>query len=119
MKFKRIAIDTSKHVFTLHGVDEQEQPVLRREYKLSQVEAFFNKLPTTEVVLEACGVCGCPPPVLQEDFSIILRLALVSVVCQACFVALYMPWPVCSSRNRDHIGSESLMLEPRDWFTPF
>ncbi len=31
MKFKRIAIDTSKHVFTIHGVDEQERPVLRRE----------------------------------------------------------------------------------------
>ena len=55
MKFKRIAIDTSKHVFTLHGVDEQEQPVLRRELKRGQVEAFFSKLPGTEVVLEACG----------------------------------------------------------------
>ena len=33
MKFKRIAIDTSKHVFTLHGVDEQERPILRRELK--------------------------------------------------------------------------------------
>ena len=55
MKFKRIAIDTSKHVFTLHGVDEQERPVLRRELKRGQVEAFFSKLPGTEVVLEACG----------------------------------------------------------------
>ena len=25
MKYKRIAIDISKHVFTLHGVDEQER----------------------------------------------------------------------------------------------
>ena len=55
MKYKRIAIDTSKHVFTLHGVDEQERPVLRRELKRGQVEAFFSKLPGTEVVLEACG----------------------------------------------------------------
>jgi transposase len=55
MKFKRIAIDTSKHVFTIHGVDEQERPVLRRELKRGQVEAFFSKLPGTEVVLEACG----------------------------------------------------------------
>jgi transposase len=55
MKFKRIAIDTSKHVFTLHGVDEKEQPVLWRELKCDQVEAFFSKLPGTEVVLEACG----------------------------------------------------------------
>ena len=55
MKFKRIAIDTSKHVFTLHGVDEQERPVLRRELKRGQVEAFFSKMHRTEVVLEACG----------------------------------------------------------------
>ena len=55
MKFKRIAIDTSKHVFTLHGVDEQERPTLRRELKRGQIETFFSKLPGTEVVLEACG----------------------------------------------------------------
>jgi len=55
MKFKRIAIDTSKHVFTLHGVDEQERPVLRRELKRGQVESFFAKQEVTEVVLEACG----------------------------------------------------------------
>ena len=55
MKFKRIAIDTSKHVFTLHGVDEQERPVVRREIKRGQVEAFFAKQDPTEVVLEACG----------------------------------------------------------------
>jgi transposase len=55
MKFKRIAIDTSKHVFTLHGVDEQERLVLRRELKRGQVEAFFAKQDATEVVLEACG----------------------------------------------------------------
>jgi transposase len=55
MKFKRIAIDTSKHVFTIHGVDEQERPILRRELKRAQVETFFAKQEATEVVLEACG----------------------------------------------------------------
>jgi transposase len=55
MKFKRIAIDTSKHVFTIHGVDERDQPILRRELKRVQIEAFFSRLPGTEVVLEACG----------------------------------------------------------------
>ena len=44
MEFKRISIDTSKHVFTIHGVDEQERPVLRREIKRAQVEPFFAKL---------------------------------------------------------------------------
>ena len=55
MEFKRISIDTSKHVFTIHGVDEQERPVLRREIRRAQVEPFFVKLAPTEVVLEACA----------------------------------------------------------------
>jgi transposase len=55
MEYKRIAIDTSKHVFTLHGVDEQERVVLRREFKRGQMERFFAGLAPTQVVLEACG----------------------------------------------------------------
>ena len=55
MRFERIAIDTSKHVFTNHGVYERDQPILRRELKRVQIEVFFSRLPGTEVVLEACG----------------------------------------------------------------
>ena len=55
MEFKRISMDTSKHVFSIHGVDEQERPVLRREIRRAQVEQFFAKLAPTEVVLEACA----------------------------------------------------------------
>ena len=55
MTFKRIAVDTSKHIFTLHGVDEHENPVLRRELKRAQMESFFAKQEASEVVLEACG----------------------------------------------------------------
>ena len=55
MEIRRVAIDTSKHVCTLHGVDERDHPVLRRELKRTQVEPFFSKLRPTEVVLEACG----------------------------------------------------------------
>jgi transposase len=55
MKYKRIAIDTAKHVFTLHGVDEHEHPVLRRNLKRADIDTVFGKLPPTEVVIEACG----------------------------------------------------------------
>jgi len=55
MEFKRISIDTSKHIFTLHGVDEQDNVSLRRELRRGQVEAFFVKLLPTEVALEACA----------------------------------------------------------------
>ena len=43
MEFKRISIDTSKHVFTLHGVDGQDRPILRWEIRRGQIEDFFPK----------------------------------------------------------------------------
>jgi transposase len=55
MELKRISIDTSKNVYTLHGVDGQERAVLRRNLKRSQVEKWFSGQASTEVVLEACG----------------------------------------------------------------
>jgi transposase len=55
MKFKRIAVDTSKSVFTLHGVDEQDRPILRQNLSRARFEAFLGKISPTEVVLEACG----------------------------------------------------------------
>ena len=55
MAYKRISVDTSKHVFTIHGVDEAERAVLRCELRRSQMEGFFAKLAPTEVALEACG----------------------------------------------------------------
>ena len=55
MGFKRISIDRSKHVFTLHGLDEQNRVVLRRELRRGQVEEFFTKLAPTEIALEACA----------------------------------------------------------------
>lgn len=51
----RIGMDTSKHVFQLHGVDAAEQPVLRRRLRRGQVETFFARLAPTVVGLEACG----------------------------------------------------------------
>jgi len=55
MELKRIGMDTSKHVFSLHGVDAAGQVVLRRDLRRGQVEAFFAGLAPCEVVMEACG----------------------------------------------------------------
>src|SRR5215471_11291958 len=41
MTIIRIGLDTSKHVFQIHGVDENEQPVLRRQNRRSEVVKFF------------------------------------------------------------------------------
>ena len=55
MECKRIAVDTSKAVFTLHGVDEQGRPVLRQNLTRARFEQALGKMSPTEVVLEACG----------------------------------------------------------------
>lgn len=55
MEIKQIGIDTSKHVFTLHGVDASGAAILRRDLKRSAFEAYMAKLAPMEVALEACG----------------------------------------------------------------
>ena len=51
----RIGMDTSKHIFQLHGVDAAEQPVLRKRLGRRQMVEFFAKLPPTVIGMEACG----------------------------------------------------------------
>ena len=54
-KIIRIGMDTSKRVFQLHGVDENERPVLRKSLRRRDVLTFFAKLEPTKVGIEACG----------------------------------------------------------------
>lgn len=54
-RLARIGIDTSKSVFQLHGVDEKDQVVLRKQLRRRQFAAFFAQLEPTLVGLEACG----------------------------------------------------------------
>ena len=51
----RIGMDTSKHVFQLHGVNATEEPVLRKKLRRKEMVEFFGKLPPTVVAIEACG----------------------------------------------------------------
>src|SRR6516225_6351864 len=55
MSIIRTGLDTSKHVFQDHGVDENEQPVLRRQLRRQDVVKFFAKLAPTRIGMEACG----------------------------------------------------------------
>jgi transposase len=55
MTIIRIGVDTSKHVFQVHGVDENEAVVLRRAVRRGQFEKIVAKLAPTRVGLEACG----------------------------------------------------------------
>ena len=62
----RIGMDTSKHIFQLHGVDAAERPVLRKRLGRKQMVAFFAKLPPTVIGIEACGAAHYWARVLSE-----------------------------------------------------
>ena len=51
----RIGMDTSKHIFQLHGVNAAEAPVLRKKLPRKSMVAFFEKLEPTVIAIEACG----------------------------------------------------------------
>jgi len=54
-KIIRIGLDTSKHVYQLHGVNAAEESVLRKKLRRKEMEAFFQKLAPTVIAIEACG----------------------------------------------------------------
>lgn len=54
-KIIRIGMDTSKHVFQLHGVNAAEKPVLRKKMRRKEMIDFFTSCPPTVIAIEACG----------------------------------------------------------------
>ena len=54
-QISRIGMDTSKHIFQLHGVNAAEVPVLRKKLRRKEMVAFFEKLAPTVIAIEACG----------------------------------------------------------------
>ena len=49
-KVTRIGVDTSKNVFQLHGVDAEENPVLRKKLTRTKMGTHIN--------VAACAACG-------------------------------------------------------------
>jgi transposase len=54
-KITTIGLDLAKHVFQVHGVDEAEGVVVRRQLRRGQLLAFFAGLPPCLVGMEACA----------------------------------------------------------------
>jgi len=52
---KTIGLDIAKSGFQVHGVDAEGQVVIRRKLKRRYVLAFFQKLPTCLIGMEACA----------------------------------------------------------------
>src|SRR5271167_2932296 len=54
-QISRIGMDTSKHIFQLHGVNTAERPVLRKKLRRKEMFAFLEQLAPTVIAIEACG----------------------------------------------------------------
>ena len=54
-QISRIGMDTSKHIFQLHGVNAAEEPILRKKLRRKEMFAFFERLAPTVIAIEACG----------------------------------------------------------------
>src|ERR1700756_5435463 len=65
-QISRIGMDTSKHIFQLHGVNIAEQPVLRKKLRRKEMFAFLEKLAPTVIAIEACGASHHCARVLQS-----------------------------------------------------
>ena len=50
-----IGLDLAKHVFQVHGVDASGVTVVRKRLRRSEVLAFFARLPSCLIGLEACA----------------------------------------------------------------
>jgi transposase len=50
-----IGFDLAKHVFQVHGLDRNGNVIFRRRLRRSEVLAFFRRLPSALVGLEACS----------------------------------------------------------------
>jgi transposase len=59
-------MDTSKHVFQLHGVDCAEIPVMRKKLRRKDMFALLEKLAPTVIAIEACGASHHTARLLQS-----------------------------------------------------
>src|SRR5919112_4495880 len=50
-----IGLDIAKSVFQVHGVDESGAVMVRRQVRRAQLLAFFAKLPSCLIGIEACA----------------------------------------------------------------
>jgi transposase len=51
----RTGMDTSRSMFQLHGVDDNDVVGVRRHFRRTEMIRYFEKLPPTLVAIESCG----------------------------------------------------------------
>jgi transposase len=84
-QISRIGMDTSKHIFQLHGVNTAEEPVLRKKLRRKEMFAFLEQLAPTVIAIEACGASHHCARLLQSYGHSVKLIApqLVQAVPQA------------------------------------
>ena len=78
-QISRIGMDTSKHIFQLHGVNAAEAPVLRKKLRRKEMVALFETLAPTVIAIEACGASHHTARLLQS-FGHTVRLIAPQLV---------------------------------------
>ena len=57
MQVTTVGLDLAKHVFQVHGIDQNGQVLIRRQLRRGELIGFFRRLPPCLIGMEAC-----PPP---------------------------------------------------------
>jgi transposase len=65
-QISRIGMDTSKHIYQLHGVNTAEAPVLRKKLRRKDMVVLFENLAPTVIAIEACGASHHTARLLQS-----------------------------------------------------
>src|SRR4051794_27885275 len=116
-QMSRIGMDTSKHLFQLHGVDAAEQPILRKKLRCKDMIAFFERLAPTRVAIEACGAAHHWARLLAHHWARLLR----GVGHQVQLIAPQLVKPYVKRGKNDAADAEALceaMSRPTMRFVP-
>lgn len=54
MNITTVGIDLAKNIFQVHGVNQHDKPVMRKQLKWHQIATFFANLPPCVIGTEAC-----------------------------------------------------------------
>ena len=55
MHVTTVGLDLAKHVFQVHGIDQDGQVLIRRQLRRGELIGFFRRLPPCLVGMEACS----------------------------------------------------------------
>ena len=109
MEYKRVAIDTSKHVFTLHAVDASGRAVLRRDLSRARLVPFLASLgsPNPQTIgHRRVGIYLAPPHFHQLGLVWTLANVLWAVIFAGAIASLAVRY----RRGRDTERRQLLWL---------